>query len=59
MLSFVLLLIVPLWMLFYTVQFGRWLRRREGQNVMVWPVYGIGAVSFGLSVYVLWRMFLS
>ncbi|MCL6516769.1 hypothetical protein [Alicyclobacillus sp.] len=61
MLSFVLLMLIPLWMLFYTVQFGRWLsrRRQSASDVQVWPVYGIGLVSFALSTYVLWRMFLS
>lgn len=56
MLNFALAMIVPLWVCFYTVQFGRWIHRREAAKAAV-SAYALAVVTFVVSGAVLWRMF--
>lgn len=47
-------LFVPLCIAIYTINFGRWMRRRQHKAGAL-SAFALGAIEFGLSFYVLWR----
>lgn len=56
MLKFILVMLIPLGILIYTIQFGRWMQAKKLPAAAV-SAYVLGICAFGLSGVVLWRLF--
>lgn len=55
MFRFLAMMLIPLWILIYTVQFGRWVGRR-GNWLGATAAWGVGVVAFGAAGFILWRV---
>ncbi|GMA50218.1 hypothetical protein GCM10025857_15750 [Alicyclobacillus contaminans] len=55
MLRFLAAMVIPLWVLVYTVQFGRWMHKKR-LRVGAWSAYTVGAAAFVAAGVVLWRV---
>jgi hypothetical protein len=49
-------MLIPLYVMIYTIQFARWLHQRRQQISAMVSVYVIAIVSFAISTVVLWRV---
>jgi hypothetical protein len=55
-LKFIFSMLLPLYVLIYTIQFGRWMqKKRQTQGAL--SAYTVGTIAFLVSSVVLWRMF--
>lgn len=54
-LSYLVSMLIPLYILIYTIQFGRWLHRKKELRA-AWSAYTLGAVSFISAGFALWRI---
>ncbi|MCL6452004.1 MAG: hypothetical protein K6T78_00070 [Alicyclobacillus sp.] len=55
MLRFLLLMVLPVWVCIYTVQFGRWVGSKRNVPGAV-AAYAIAGLSFCGSGWILWRL---
>lgn len=55
MLKFLCSMLIPLYVLIYTIQFGRWMQKKRLTQSAV-SAYAVGTVAFLVSGIVLWRI---
>jgi uncharacterized membrane protein YhfC len=55
MLKFLCSMLIPLYVLIYTIQFGRWMQKKRQTQSAV-SAYAVGTVAFLVSGCVLWRI---
>ncbi|QSO55442.1 hypothetical protein JZ785_15110 [Alicyclobacillus curvatus] len=55
MFRFMILMLIPLWVLIYTIQFGRWVWKKQNRSG-TFAIYFIGIGAFMTAGWILWRM---